>query len=123
MTKRILCFFGLAVVFLTGTVVSQEKKLFTADRHKERGLTCAACHKEEQPKTAASEEACLSCHKSLEAVAERTKDFQINPHSNHLIDSSDIACTACHQGHKADMLACDQCHTGLRFERPQAETK
>ena len=121
--KRVLCFFALAAVLWTGTAITQEKKSFTADRHKERGLTCAACHKEEQPKTAASGEACLPCHNSIEAVADRTKDFKNNPHKNHITDSNDVACTECHQGHKANTLLCTRCHTGFKFEKTQAEAK
>ncbi len=115
--KRVLCFFAFAAVLWTAKAVTQEKKSFTADRHKERGLSCAACHKEEQPKTAASQESCLVCHSSIEAVAERTKDFGMNPHRNHLLDGSDVACTDCHKGHMADTPACHQCHTGMKFEK------
>jgi hypothetical protein len=114
--KRVLCFFALAVLLLTGAATTQEKKSFTADRHKERGLACNACHKEDPPKTAASGEACLPCHTSMEAVAERTNDFAKNPHKNHLIDSTDVECTDCHQGHKADKVACEQCHSGFKFK-------
>ena len=121
--RRVLCFFALATVFWTGTGIAQEKESFTADSHKERGLACAACHKEEQPKTAASGEACLTCHNSIEAIAERTKNFNKNPHKNHLTDSSDIACTECHQGHKANISLCNQCHTGFKFEKEQVEAK
>jgi cytochrome c len=121
--NRVLCFIVLAAVLGTGAAITQEKKLFTADSHKERGLTCAACHKEEQPKAAASGDACLACHKSIEAVAERTKDLEKNPHKNHITDGSDVACTACHQGHKANISLCHQCHAGLTFEKKQAEAK
>jgi hypothetical protein len=121
--NRVLCFIALAAVLGTGTAITQEKKLFTADSHKERGLTCAACHKEEQPKTAASGEACLTCHNSIEAVAEKTKDFDRNPHKNHITDSSDVECTACHQGHKDNISLCHQCHAGLKFEKTQSEAK
>ena len=121
--KRVLCFFALAAMIWTGAAATQDKKSFTADRHKERGLACAACHKEDQPKTAASGESCLPCHTSIEAVAERTKDFDKNPHQNHLTESSDLSCTQCHQGHKADIVACEQCHSGMTFERQKAEAK
>ena len=121
--KRIFCFFALAAVLGTGIAITQEKKLFTADSHKERGLTCAACHKEEQPKTAASGEACLTCHNSIEAVAEKTKDFERNPHKNHITDGSDVACTQCHQGHKDNISLCHQCHAGMTFEKTPAEAK
>jgi hypothetical protein len=95
----------------------QEKDAFTADRHKARGLTCQVCHKEEQPTTAASAEACLTCHKSIEAVSERTKDFNSNPHNNHITTASDVECTQCHHGHKADVPLCNQCHSGFSFEK------
>lgn len=121
--KRALCFFALAAALWTGTALTEDKKTTTADGHKDRGLKCAACHKEDAPKTAASGASCLVCHQSMESVAERTKDFDKNPHKNHLVDSSDIACTDCHQGHKANKLACDQCHSGLTFERIGAESK
>jgi uncharacterized paraquat-inducible protein A len=121
--KRILFVFILAAVVWTGTAITQEKKLFNADRHKELGLTCGVCHKEEEPKTPASGELCLVCHTSMEAVAERTKDFQLNPHQNHLVDSSDIACTNCHNGHQPDATICERCHAGMKFEKRQAETE
>jgi fumarate reductase flavoprotein subunit len=118
-----LCFFALSAMLWTGTAITQEKKSFTADRHKERGLTCDACHKEATPKAAASAAACLTCHKTMEAVAERTKDFERNPHKNHLVESNDVECTECHHGHKANMSLCDQCHTGFKFEKKQAAAK
>ena len=123
MIKRVLCFFALAAVAWTAAAITQDKKSFTADRHKERGLACAACHREDQPKTAASGESCLPCHKSIEAVAERTKDFEKNPHKNHLLDVSDVACTDCHKGHKDDTPVCNQCHSGMTFEKAKAESK
>jgi hypothetical protein len=110
-------------MFWTALAAAQEKDAFTADRHKERNVLCDACHGDAQPKTPASAGACLTCHKSMEAVAERTKNFDRNPHRNHLTESSDIECTQCHQGHKADVVACNQCHPGLQFERIQTETK
>ena len=121
--KKWFWFCALAAFLWTGTAITEEKKSFTADRHKDRGLSCAVCHKEDQPTTAASGESCLPCHTSLEAVAGRTKDFAVNPHQNHLVDSSDISCTDCHQGHKADKVACDSCHSGFKFERQKAESK
>jgi hypothetical protein len=121
--KRILYFFALAAALWTGTALTEEKNSFTADQHKALGLTCAACHKEEPPKTAASGESCLACHTSMEAVAERTKDFEKSPHKNHLVETSDIACTDCHHGHQANTSLCDQCHTGFKFEKKQAEAK
>jgi hypothetical protein len=103
--------------------VGQANDTFTADRHKERSLACDSCHKEPQPKTPASGEACLACHKSIEAVSERTKHFVTNPHDNHITASSDVECTQCHHGHKADVPLCNQCHAGFKFEKKEAESK
>jgi fumarate reductase flavoprotein subunit len=106
-----------------GVAISQEKRPFTADRHKSRGMECIGCHGEAQPKTPAPAKACPACHTSMEAVAERTKDFEKNPHKNHLTEASDPECTQCHHGHKADTPLCHQCHEGMKFEKKQAETK
>lgn len=122
-SKQIFCVFALAAIICAGAAVAEKKDSFSADRHQKRGVSCAACHQgEEQPKTAASQKGCLACHTSLEAVAEKSKDYTVNPHSNHLIDSSDVECTECHQGHKADTPVCNRCHTGFEF-KPPAEVK
>jgi hypothetical protein len=122
--KKISCCLVIVVALGIGTVISQEEKGgFTADRHKGRGMSCIGCHKEEQPKTAAPAKSCIACHKSLQAVAERTKDFTPNPHENHIISSSDVECTQCHQGHKADTIMCHSCHAGMEFTKQPAETK
>jgi hypothetical protein len=121
--KRMPCFFAVIAILWTGFAITQEKTTFTADRHKERGLKCEACHKEAQPKKPASAEACLGCHKSLEAVAGRTKDYNANPHQNHITESGDVVCTQCHQGHKADVLLCNNCHQGMQIVKPDPEEK
>ena len=122
--KRIFCIFAVGMILATSAVIAEDKTGFTADRHKGRNLACGACHGgEAQPKTAASAEACLTCHKSLEAVAERTTGFVQNPHDNHLTQSTDLECTVCHHGHKADTIACEQCHSGFKFEKSQPEAK
>ncbi len=114
--KRTLWFFVVAVMLWTGMSIAQEKKVPTADRHVQRNVSCVGCHGEGQP-TAATQKACLTCHKSLEAVAERTKELNYNPHKNHFTEGSEVQCLQCHQGHKDDILACSQCHDGLKFEK------
>jgi fumarate reductase flavoprotein subunit len=121
--RRIISFSAAAALLWIGTVIAQEKEAVTADRHKARGLACDACHSEAQPKAPATAKACLTCHQSLTAVAERTKDFDKNPHNNHLTESSEIECTQCHHGHTADTPVCHQCHEGMKFEKKQAAMK
>ncbi len=107
-----------AAVLWAGISIAQEKTAFNADRHKSRSVACLACHGEAAPKTAASEKGCLSCHKSLEAVAEKTIDMAPgNPHKNHITEANNLECTQCHSGHKADVPTCTNCHAGMKFEK------
>jgi hypothetical protein len=101
----------------------QEKSKFLADRHKDRGVACTVCHGDENPPKPAAGEKCMACHKSLEAISERTKDYDKNPHENHLTGSMNVSCVQCHNGHKADEPVCGRCHSGMKFEKKQAETK
>jgi len=123
MFKRILCFSAAVFMLWAGTNIAEEKETFTADSHKSRGVTCVVCHGEEQPKAAAPAKACLACHESLKVVAEKASNIEPNPHSNHLTQSSDVECTQCHQGHKADTPLCHQCHQGMQFAKSEAESK
>ena len=123
MLKHVLCISALAAALWTGVVISEEKRPFTAERHKTNNVACIECHGIEKPTEPASEKACLACHKSLEAVAERTQNRKPNPHKNHLTEGSDVECTQCHLGHKADVLLCHQCHAGLEIEKQDAEPK
>ncbi len=115
--KRIAWLSLLVAISWIGLATAEDRP-FTADSHKKINVTCAGCHDgETQPKTAATQKGCITCHKSLEAVAEKTKDFEKNPHDNHLTQNTDIECTQCHQGHKADVVLCNQCHSGMVFEK------
>jgi hypothetical protein len=119
MKRTILAIFALVMIW-TCYVVAQEKRPFTADRHKALKIACVGCHGEEDPKKPATAEACSKCHQSLEAVAERTKNLKPNPHHNHLTEGSEVACTQCHASHKADDIICERCHSGLKFEKQEA---
>jgi len=121
--KWIFCISAAAALLWAGAAVAEETAAFTANRHQARGLACNACHGEAQPKAPAPATACLACHQSIEAVAERTKDFEKNPHQNHITEASDLECTQCHQGHKADTPLCHQCHLGAKFEKKPAAAK
>jgi hypothetical protein len=123
MIKRILCISAVAILILTCLAIAKDKDAFTADRHKDLKVECAACHGDAEKKSAPSEKVCLTCHQSLEAVAEKTKDFVKNPHKNHLTEAADVECTQCHNGHKADTPVCNTCHQGIKFEKKQAEAK
>ncbi len=75
--------------------------------HKEAGISCEDCHGVKTPSKEATEEQCLSCHESRDAVAERTGGDDPNPHFGH--DES-ISCGDCHKEHEDSVLYCDDCH-------------
>jgi hypothetical protein len=119
-TRRIRCFLVISILLCACAAWTQEKDKFLADRHKDRGVKCEICHGEANPPTAASGEKCLTCHKSIEAVAEKTQDFEKNPHKNHITEAAEVECTQCHNGHKADDPLCNRCHSGFKFEKKKA---
>jgi hypothetical protein len=121
--RRIFCLLSVAAVFWTGLAIAQEKDGFTADRHKKRNVKCEVCHGEATPKAPAASKACLTCHKSLEAVAKKTANYERNPHDNHLTQASELECTDCHHGHKEDTPLCYRCHEGMQFEKVEEEKK
>ena len=122
MGKLVLGFSVLAIVLFSGVALVQDKDQFTADRHADRGLACSVCHGDEAPTKEVKEEKCLACHQSIEEVAKKAGDYDKNPHKNHLVDSTDVKCTQCHNGHKATKPICNDCHGGLTFEK-KAEAK
>jgi len=124
MIKKIICFAAIAAMLVAGAAISQEAqgKKPTADRHKDRGVTCKVCHDgEDAPKAAASTKSCLTCknHGSWNTISERTKDakgYKFNPHHNHITETNDLECTMCHQAHKADTVICLNCHQAMKFK-------
>ena len=122
MMKKTIYLAVIVALLVMGVALSQEilENKHTADRHKDRGVTCRVCHDgEEAPKTAAAPQSCLTCknHGSLNVVAERTeKEYIYNPHRNHITETSDLECTQCHQAHKNDTVACHDCHAGMKFK-------
>ncbi len=89
---------------------------FLADRHVKAGIECSGCHKENPPAKRVKTALCQTCHGDYAKLKERTKDMKPNNvHANHL---GDLECRECHQGHKADKLACDECHK-FKFTMPK----
>lgn len=97
-----------ATLVFTVPLRGAETKQFLADRHKERGLTCEQCHKENPPKQAAKTEACLECHGPYDKLAELIqKKVSPNPHESH---NGNLPCENCHHAHKASENFCATCH-------------
>jgi len=100
----------------------QVQNQFLADFHKTEGLACISCHKEDPPKSPALDTTCIACHGGLPVIVARTDNYYPNPHvSPH---STDLKCTTCHHGHKAQEISCTACHAGKTFvkqyDKPQA---
>lgn len=109
---RILLLVVLAVLALGALLVSEhtwaQQQKFQADKHKDRGLDCAACHKETPPSQAVPSAVCKNCHDPEKlAMKSAEKLGRQNPHDNHL---GDIPCESCHHGHKPSEDACAKCH-------------
>jgi len=129
MMRKMTCFVVVAAMLVIGVAISQEAKeaketgdiKHTADRHRDNGVTCGACHGgENAPREAAAPESCLTCknHDSWDAADKRikeNKEYKVNPHRNHISEANDLECTMCHQAHNADTVFCMNCHQGLKF--------
>ena len=114
-----LLLYCCSLLLLTSTVSlsnAASAQTFLADRHVAKGLPCSACHKENPPAKRVKTEQCQMCHGQYEALAKKTAKMQPNNvHENHL---GDLDCRECHQGHKPDKLACDECHQ-FKFSMPK----
>ena len=124
MIKKTVCLVAIAAILVIGAAISQEtgETKPTAERHKDRGITCSVCHNgEDAPKSAASPKSCLSCknHDSWNSVSERTREtkgYKFNPHHNHITETNDLECTTCHRSHNEDTVVCYECHTAMKFK-------
>jgi fumarate reductase flavoprotein subunit len=81
-----------------------------ADRHKNAGLTCGACHDEGRPETEPPAAGCVRCHGDLVKMGERTRAVPRNPHASH---KGDLECRMCHRAHRPSTDWCAQCHTSV----------
>lgn len=80
-----------------------------ADRHAKLGLKCEQCHAVPipQPESKVKNQACLACHQSYDALAQKTEKLDPNPHKTHL---GNVRCSDCHSGHGQARLMCNDCH-------------
>lgn len=97
----------LAALYIS-TAVVQAAPANLADRHAQRGATCASCHGDAPPSSTVPMNNCLKCHGgSYEALAKRTDGGDLNFHASHL---EEAYCGECHSGHHEPRLACNECH-------------
>lgn len=105
--------FGLAC--LSSSAQQAQDNKFLADRHVARGQQCVVCHGQNAPSAnlpldGNKHQPCVQCHGFYDVVAKKTVPAdpeEMNPHSQH---DGNLPCTECHQGHRASVNYCAQCH-------------
>jgi hypothetical protein len=88
-------------------------------------LGCDGCHRDQalpDDNEAVINGQCVSCHGGYDQLAAVTKakarNPNINVHASHL--GPEIACTVCHQAHRASQAYCVNCHTNFQMPIPGA---
>jgi hypothetical protein len=86
-----------------------ETAKFLADRHKEKGIACSGCHKEDPPAQETPTSVCLSCHSKVFAEGTKADGLknEVDPHLSHMTGDQ---CGACHHAHKESEDLCISCH-------------
>ena len=103
----IFAVFAFSALLLSGSTWAQQTK-FLADRHKDKGMECSACHKEVPAQKAVPPDICKGCHDEEKLAMKSAEKFgRQNPHDNHL---GAIACGECHRAHKPSADTCAKCH-------------
>ena len=88
--------------------------------HIDNGVKCNACHKS-NVNDYVNNDQCLKCHKSYDALAEKTKDMEINVHqSAHF---KNLECTSCHTSHTELKVFCEDCHGPITRDKQFSKIK
>ena len=105
-----ICFTLLSTTsFGTESVKGSETVKPPLNKHRKYAeLTCIDCHLTATPKRLTTEQ-CLSCHGSLEEVAEATKNLDPDPHNSPHY-GPELDCDLCHHEHSVSENFCAQCH-------------
>lgn len=112
--RSLLGFCMLGLLLVAASALATDFVGSAGKAHQDAKVTCQACHKNQKNKPPDSA-ACLNCHDSYKAVAERTAQVKPNPHDSHL---GELRCTLCHSMHKPSKVYCNECHTfqGLKLD-------
>ncbi|MDR0310806.1 MAG: cytochrome c3 family protein [Acidobacteriota bacterium] len=121
-----LCFVALLPMALAAlmTLFASEQPapapsagLYTADLHKDRGVSCEGCHGTVETKTFVPAERCLACHGGRADLVKKTAAVKPeNPHdSPHW--GGRMECDVCHRQHEKTVDWCSHCHA-FNFKVP-----
>ena len=105
----ILAICGFMYIFISGyaSPTWAAEGALLADKHKNTGITCEGCHKENPPKENVSTLMCMNCHGDYAKLAQQTQKAEQNPHKSHV---GELDCDKCHHSHKLSTDYCDKCH-------------
>ena len=110
---RLSGFFLLAFGLVLNPIANQsyfswaEQKMLLGDKHKEMGIQCESCHKENPPQNEVPRAVCQGCHGDYKTLAEKTQKVDPNPHRSH---EGNLDCSVCHRCHKPSEDHCGSCH-------------
>jgi len=91
----------------TSPFIWAQQNLLLGEKHKNAGVSCEDCHKEEPPKEQVPTAVCIGCHGDYPKIAELTINSSPNPHESHL---GNLKCESCHHAHKLSEDYCAKCH-------------
>ena len=102
LTLMFACLFGAHSILLA----AESSNL--GDKHKNAGVGCESCHKENPPSKLVPMQICLECHGGdYGKLAEQATKVTPNPHDSHL---GKAQCEFCHHAHKSSEYYCAKCH-------------
>ncbi|MGE4261863.1 MAG: cytochrome c3 family protein [Shewanella sp.] len=117
--KKFNIFNVLIVAVLTvfaGSAMAKSEMLLD-QYHFSKGVKCASCHGDAQPREAVTMMKCVQCH-NTKKLAEKTKDMKpTNVHNNRHF-GTETKCLSCHKIHQKSENACVSCHPRWNFIVP-----
>jgi hypothetical protein len=91
-----------------------QQSLLLGEKHKNAGVSCEGCHRDEAAKEQVSTAVCIGCHGDYPKIAELRAKSSPNPHESHL---GNLKCESCHHVHKLSEDYCGKCHL-IEFKVP-----
>ncbi|KFZ39182.1 flavodoxin [Shewanella mangrovi] len=105
-----------ALTVFAGSTMAKSDTLLD-QTHFSKGIKCASCHGDAQPREAVTMMKCVKCH-NTEKLAKKTKDMKpTNVHNNRHF-GTETDCLSCHKVHQKSENACVSCHPRWDFKVP-----
>lgn len=115
MKKLTVILLSLVMSVFAGSAMAKSQQL--DEIHFSKGIKCATCHGNAQPREAVTMMKCKQCH-NTEKLAKKTKNMKpTNVHNNRHFGTEEN-CLNCHQVHQKSKNACVSCHPRWDFKVP-----